>query len=46
MKVQTNIKAGQNNNIIIQAANQAAVVGGYGNVVIQQSIQIGANQNQ
>ena len=46
MKMKTNIKAGQNNNIIIQAGNQAAVVGGYGVVVIQQSIQVAANQNQ
>jgi hypothetical protein len=47
MKVKTNLKAGQNNNFLNQAAALAAVVGGCGGgVVIQQNIQVAAIQNQ
>jgi hypothetical protein len=45
MKVKTNVKAGQNNNFLNQASALAVVVGG-GPVVIQQSIQVAAIQNQ
>jgi hypothetical protein len=44
MKVQTNVKAGQNNNFLSQNSTQAVGVGQY--VVIQQSIQVAAIQNQ
>jgi hypothetical protein len=44
MKMKTDVKAGQNNNIVIQAGAQAVGVGRY--VVIQQSIQVAAIQNQ
>jgi hypothetical protein len=44
MKVKTNVKAGQNNNFLSQASAQAVGVGRY--VVIQQSIQVAAIQNQ
>jgi hypothetical protein len=42
MKVKTDVKAGQNNNISIQVSAQAVGVGE--NVVIQQSIQMAAIQ--
>jgi hypothetical protein len=45
MKMKTNVKAGQNNNFLSQASALAVVVGG-GPVVIQQSIQVAAIQNQ
>jgi hypothetical protein len=45
MKVKTNLKAGQNNNFLSQNSALAVVVGG-GSVVIQQSIQVAAIQNQ
>ena len=47
MKVKTNLKAGQNNNFLNQAAAQASVGGGCGGGgVIQQSIQVAVIQNQ
>jgi len=45
MEVKTNLKAGQNNNAIIQVSAQAVVGGGSGGV-IQQNIQVAVIQNQ
>ena len=44
MKLKTNLKAGQNNNFLNQAAGLAA--GGGGGGVIQQNLPAGAIQNQ
>jgi hypothetical protein len=47
MKLKTNLKAGQNNNFLNQAAGLAAGGGsGYGGGVIQQNLPAGAIQNQ
>jgi hypothetical protein len=46
MKVQTNVKAGQNNNFLSQNGALAAGGGGYGGGAILQFLPAGANQNQ